>query len=99
MGFLVSSSLSLVAHVAFDVGSGVLFSPALSSVLKLHSSPSSLIIFLAYTLEAPWCRLSCITALHIGYLFILAFSRLHLELMFKPTFDLDFLYKLTIACT
>ena len=43
--------------------------------------------------------LSCITALHIGYLFILAFSRLHLDSMFKPNFDLDYLYKLTIACT
>jgi hypothetical protein len=56
MGFLVSSSLSLVAHAAFYVGSGVLFSPAMSYVLKLHSSSSSLSFFLAFTLEAPWCR-------------------------------------------
>ena len=37
--------------------------------------------------------LSCIIALNIGYLFILAFSRLHLDSMFKPYFDLDSLYK------
>ena len=53
MGFIVSSSLSLVAHAAFYVGSGVLFSLAMTYVLKLDSSSSSLSFFLAITLEAP----------------------------------------------
>ena len=88
MGALVSTLLSLGTHAEFvSQGSGVLCSPAMTYVMKTHSSLLLRFVLALYPIGS--FVFSCTIAFHFDHFHPFGLKPASLGLVFKPTFDHD----------